>query len=260
MSTKTKTKTSQRLIAVKDITIDARVQRRPPSRRLVEDLASQMDLEAIGTLTMSERSDGSVVLLDGQRRVAALRSLEMTSHKCRCTVYHNLTLKQEAALFRRLNRTRAVSPFEDFDKGLVEGDRVCLKIEAVCKKYGWTVAQGSGSGKVSCVVALIKVVKRDDCAGRLLDRTVQVLTNAFGDQRLALNARLVEGVGRYLDEEHPKCSDQVVTELSEKLSAKFTPYQLLATCRQLRDVGGGTMAKHVADVVKKIHNGRLRRS
>lgn len=250
-------KPSVRLIQVKDLVVYQKVQRCAPSKNAVKRLADVFDLAAVGVLTVSVRRDGSLSLIDGQLRAATMTHLGMSDQKVQCNVYAGLTESQEAALFRRINKTRLVSVFDDFDKGVVEGDRMCLTIANICKSFGLYVGKTKTMGSITCVGALTKSFMIDG-NGEALQTAIKVMTTVFPNNTDALSGILVFGVSLFIAADHPN-----IDTLISKVRSKFShPTRIVTQARQLREVGAvnGTVASAVAGIMSKCYGGRKARS
>lgn len=242
-----------RLISIDQLKVYPEVQRIPPTRKLVKDIADKLDLSALGTFHVSHRANGSYSVIDGQRRMLALRLRDMGTYKVNALVYEGLTVKQEAALFRLLNKSRLVGAFDDFDKGVVAGDERDVGIAKVLSKSQWSVGRVPKPGVASCVTSLRQVWDRDN-SGALLAKTVGVLDQAFGRDPRTMASSLVAGAGRFL------CDDGIDQHvLVEKLRAKFaSPVSVITTARARMDSEGGSLSQNVAAVLDRTYNGRRR--
>lgn len=242
-----------KLLAVDELRVFPEVQRRPPIRKLVQEIADKLDVSALGTLHVSQREDGALSVIDGQRRIAALKMRGMGNHKANCLVYTGLSVKQEADLFRKLNHSRLVSAYDDFAKGVVSGDVRDVGIHKALAKIDWSVGVASSPGVVACVSALRKVWDIDQ-SGQLLGKTVSALNEAFGRDRNAMAASLVAGTGRYL------AKNGVDTALLvEKLRAKFaSPVSVITTARSRMASEGGSLSQNVAAVIARTVESRRR--
>lgn len=231
---------------------------RPLQAGWVRKLYRNMDLDALGTFTVSRRDDGRLILLDGGHRQAALFEHDMGDWSVRCEVYHGLDLPTEAGLFRRLNSRRSVSALEDFLKGVVEGDGECVVINRTCKRVGLKVARQVGPGNIVCVSALRRVY-----AGRgskvhpeELKRTLELVTGAWGHTPEAVEGQIVAGVGEFVKRYH---ADVDYDDLRKKL-AKYQggPSRLLGNGRNLKEITNRPIWKCIAEIVLNTYNKQRR--
>lgn len=242
-----------KLLVVDELRVFPEVQRRPPTRKLVKEIADKLDISALGTIHVSQRADGSLSVIDGQRRILALKMRGMGSHKANCLLYTGLTVKQEAALFRKLNHSRLVGAFDDFEKGAFHGDERDAGITRVMAKQQWTVGAVPKPGTASCVTSLRKVWDLDK-TGQLLAKTIATLSEAFGRDKHTMASSLVSGTGKFLSKNGV---DQ--SQLVEKLRAKFaSPVSVITTARSRMDSEGGSLAQNVAAVMARAYDSRRR--
>jgi hypothetical protein len=227
---------------------------RPLTDAWVRTLAREMDLDALGTFTASRREDGRLVLLNGGHRQAALFEIGMPDWPVRCEVYHDLTLAQEAGLFRRLNRNKKASAIEDFLKGVTEGDPECTVINRICKRAGLKVDRQVGPGLITCVASLRKVyngrgskVHPDE-----LKRTLEIATRAWGHTPEAVEGQIVHGFGEFIKRYSADVDDD---DLTKKLSKyKGGPSRLLSNAGGLHDMSNRPTYKCLAELVLNTYN------
>src|SRR4051794_33828172 len=91
---------------VGELTVDQRYQRALNARR-VKKIANEFDPYSVGMLIVSDRGDGTKVVLDGQTRRAALVAMGWEDQMVPCYVYVGLSVEEEARIFRTLNQDRA---------------------------------------------------------------------------------------------------------------------------------------------------------
>lgn len=240
-------------IPVSRLMTDERVQRALIPTR-VTSLAEILDLDSIGIITVSQRSPKELVIIDGQHRVAALLHHGLGDWEVKCHVYRGLSLAQEAALFRRLNNTRKVTPFDDFDKGLVEGDPDCVGIADILSKRGLRVAPYGNDGLVTCVAQLRKLYVSENgrADGVLLAQALDIAIDAWGVRYDACQKDILAGLA-IVHETYGQEIDRAA--LVNKL-AKFPggASGLLGKARMLREIRTGSVSRLVASVVVGIYN------
>jgi hypothetical protein len=247
-------KPTPKQIAVSEMVIYPEVQRDPPSKKMVEEITRAFNPSALGTMHVSQRADGTLSVMDGQRRRAALEAMGLSHYRVNCLVYTGLTVAQEAALFRLLNRQRIVSLADDYSKGVVAGDERDVGIEKTMAKLQWKVSRGTGPGLAACVKPL-RTLWDYDGNGALLNRTVTALNAAFGRDKGTMCSSLVAGMGKFLANDGSV--DQDV--LADKLKAKFSsPVTVVTLARQRQDIDGGSLASAVAKIIQSTYENRKR--
>ena len=239
-------------IAASKLRVFIEVQRDVPSAAKVREIVSKFNPNGLGVLTVSHRGDGVYSLVDGQRRVAALKVMGMELYSCECKVYEGMTLPEEAAMFRVLNATRIPGKFDDFRVGLTENDPECLAISAIAGECGFRVTKHQAVGCVTCV-AVMRKVWRSDGNGALLRKSLACAHACFGDSKRGASGNIVGGFAAYFT----ASPDAQMAKVVEKVRAKFaSPDGLVARARSRGETEGGTISKNVATIVARVYAGR----
>lgn len=235
------------------IHIDPTVQRSLIPAR-VKWLADRMDLDALGVFTVSDRGSGNYVVLDGQHRLAAIERVGMGEWEVTCHVYTGLSLDQEAALFRRLNDTRKITPWDDFSKGLVEGDDECIAINTICMQHGLEVEGYGKDGKITCVLKLRQIYasKNGRPDGELLSDVLEDSISAWGHTYPGVEKNILGGLA-IVHRTYGKEFDRAA--LVNKM-AKFPggPSGILGKAKALRDISSSSLERLVAEVMVGLYN------
>lgn len=189
-------------IDISALTIDPRVQRTLDEPRAMR-IARNLDLSAIGTFVVSARLDGTLVVLDGQHRLVALRAAGHNHYHVRCDVRKHLTLQEEARLFRLLNTSRQPTIFVDHDKAVLAGDLEAVDIDRILVKYGWKIRAGRNNSGVLRAVKVVRDIHRGMGIDRergpeALETTIATVTKAFGHGCDSVRAEILRGVGQFV--------------------------------------------------------------
>lgn len=232
---------------VGDLSVDPKVQRGLKKSR-VDAMAADFHPEALGVLTTSVRTDGLIVLVDGQHRY---RAAEAADYKgiLKTNEYRGLNVQQEAALFRLLNKTEKVNPIDQFLVACIEGDPAAVRIARYLRENGWSVAPTARKGHISAIRSLERVFQiSPDAAGR----TVAVLTAAYGREPEAVQGSMLEGLGRFL----AKYGDEVdLNDLAKRLAGSPGGVNaLLGHARGLKISQTGNLSSQVARCILDIYN------
>lgn len=184
-----------RWVPLDQIRVSATAQRDLNEAR-VDHILSNLDLEQIGVLTVSER-DGAFYCIDGQHRHAALTAFfaDEPDIKVQCWVYFGLAQEQEAERFLKLNDTLTVSAFAKFRVGVTAGRVEECDIDRIVRANGCVVSQDKIPGAIGAVGALRTIYSRTGAAN--LGRTIRVVHGAYGDSGLEHSVLL--GVAYALD-------------------------------------------------------------
>jgi hypothetical protein len=164
--------------------IDEHYQRARAERK-VDRLRAYFNPNACQPLAVSRRSDGSLFLVDGQHRAAALQDLGQETWMA--LVYSNLTRREEAAMWSELN-TRQAKPkaTERFKAKLSEGNPEALAIKSIVEKAGFNVhTKGGGrrtpaaKSEIFAIEALERIYRRNKTIG--LEHTLTTIGETWPD-------------------------------------------------------------------------------
>jgi hypothetical protein len=243
-------------VPVADINVDETVQRGLIPARL-KKLAEELDLDALGVVTVSQRDNGEYVVIDGQHRLAALKEHEMGEWDLTCNVYRHLTLAQEAALFRRLNDTRKITSYDDYSKGLVEGDPEIVAINGIVQRHGLKVRNYGHDGTVTCVTKIRQLYQSKDGlpAGQNLDEALEVSLGAWGQKAAAVEKSLLGGIALVL-RKHPDIDKRSLTEGLAKFGGGAAG--VLGKARLFKEVKAASIEKLCGEVIVENYNKRRR--
>jgi hypothetical protein len=160
----------------------------------VDHLASNFDVEQIGTLTVNKRGE-SYFIIDGQHRVEAMRQMGWGDQQVQCWVYEGLTEEEEAARFLILNDTLTVTAVPKFKVAVTAGRPREVAISDIVHQVGYSVSQARMENTIRCVGALVRVYDRS--GGKVLLQTLTIIRDSFGTA--GMGARLVDGIALLCD-------------------------------------------------------------
>lgn len=185
------TVTKPKLVGVRpaDVTTDERAQRALDAKR-VRDIAARLSHEALGIPAVSRRADGSQVWIDGQTRGNALIAAGQGNRVITCQVYEGLTVAEEAALFRQLNDSKAITSADQYRIAVTEGDKIACESEKVLRLAGWSMHPG----RVNTMKALNTLYvcwERDEMATK---RALTTLAMAWGPTTISGNMVFLRGM------------------------------------------------------------------
>ena len=240
-------KSTKRELPISKLIVDAKLQRGLDWPR-VNRMAAEFDQDALGTLVVSDRSNGFFHIVDGQHRTEATRIALGEDAVVDCRVFHGLTREDEARLFRLYNNTSKLQALTKFLVRLEEQEVVAVQINAILKKYGWKVAPGSGEGNFAAVSAIEKVWNRDQLA---VERSIATVTRAWGHNYEAVHHGIIEGIGMV----YARFGDQIDQKnLIEKLSTiENGPGGFLGSARGLKQFNRN-VPNAVAELVVETYN------
>lgn len=255
-----KTRKYHKAIPLDHLVIDPKVQRHEGvDQRRVNKMAATFDPNALGTLIVSERKDGSLVCLDGAHRRAAGQQAGYTE-PVDCTVFAGLTVPDEAALFLLYNSKKDPSAVSRFKARVVAGDDVACDINDIIDRHGWKIGLASDIGQIAAVERLESVYRNgaktvaEGAHPELVDRTLEILTEAWEYDHQSVDGTMLAAVGQILGRFDTAVDSKI---LIGKLQ-KTRPGVLIGRARALRDAQGGTVAAALAKVITSEYNNRRR--
>lgn len=245
-------------LPVAKLTVDPTVQRGVDKQR-VDRIAADYRVDALGTVVVSHRADGTFHIIDGQHRVQATIAAGYGDRTLTCLVYDGLTLADEAAMFRRLNNARAVMPVDRFRVRVVEGDPVAVALNHTLNRHGWEVQQSKAAGAFAAVIALEAIYKGKlngpGDTGQVCDTLISVITEAWGHDAAGVRSEVIGGIGAVLLRHNSQVDlPKLVSALAQFRSG---PRGLIGQAKGLRDYRGGKLSDAFAEVVvEQINKGR----
>lgn len=249
---------SIKFIPLREMFVDYTYQR--PLRPLqVDRLKRDLDLGAIGVLCLSDRGNGTYAILDGQHRQQALMESGFEQEGMDCEVFKGLTIDEEARIFRERNTRQVVQVIELFKARVAEKQPKALAMLAILSKYGWVPSTNavtridSAVGHLKAINTFEKVYDLDPLADpNPAERTLYVLTKAWGHASYGVTATLFEGVGMFLK----RHGDAVnLDDLAERLAkTENGPAGVIGSARTLKAMHGSSTANAIAEVVTGAYN------
>jgi len=230
-------------------------------RNEVRSIVKHFDEDAVGTLTVGERADGSLWLVDGLQRYTALMELKIAAWKC--AIFQSKGQAHEAKIFKitNLGRTK-VSAGSIFRAALVEGEQDCIDINSLVESCGLRLdldGVGAHWPNVKAIKAVQRVYSR--YGAETLRRSLDVITSSWPENEDGLRGDTIEGIATFLAKAIPAddCSHGVRDEVLVKQLRKRNPMDILIFANSAKKIVSSSM-KHrlVADVIADTYNHRLR--
>lgn len=220
------------IINVNDVTIDARVQQQYRPAKVTRMVKDGFDPSLAGTITISRRSTGALIVLDGQHRVKA--AIEVGVTLLPAIVHEGLTLAEEASFFLGLNAKSNPTSVAKFLVSVISGDEEDTKIKNMIEDHGWRIREGSTrDGRTFKAVTRAKDIyglrtkyfsDSDVFGDALLDETVSAITEAWGTKDTqAVTANNLGGIALFLkkywgDVDHDRLVKQLATISPDRFS------------------------------------------
>jgi len=248
-------------ISAKDVGVDRRVQQ-PLDVKRAEKMAKNFRPEALGSVTISQRENGTMVAMDGQHRIEAAK-IHKYAGKVPALIYHGLTLEQEGEMFLLLNSSKIPTPVTKFKVGVVTGDPDMTDINNQLEKHGWMVDSYAANGRITAAAALIsiyngrKVGSKRGQRGDLVSLTIGVITAAWGHEHDGVRAQILLGVAAVLARYENVPGGIDLKRLVEKIS-NVPARTLLSHGISAKNFVGGTDYAGVARWIVNEYNKNLR--
>ena len=129
---------------------------------------------------ISERADGSKMILDGGGRAWGMREIHRFSdtYPVPCQVFRGLTVSEELEMWHELNFNRAnTTSLEGFLGRMRAKQEPEVTIEKIARSFGMTVGKQGRAGTIRCAVTLLAAQE----AG-VLEMALNITTAAYGAQ------------------------------------------------------------------------------
>lgn len=225
------------------------VAQRELNRARVDYLTANLDLEQIGSPTVSHR-DGHYYIIDGQHRIEALRDFGLGDEKIECWCYEGLTEQEEASKFDQLNDVLAVHAFDKYRTRVTAGREVETAIEHVVRTEGLVVSRESVPGAIRAVGTLRRVFTRAD--GQVLGRALRIIRDAYGDA--GFDAPVIDGIGYLCQRYNGQIDDTDAVRLLGAVNGGVNG--LLGKAEIIRRATGNTKGHCVAAAAVDILNAK----
>lgn len=233
-----------------EVTVDRTVQRVLDQNR-VTSIAGNLRLDSIGVPTVSRRNTSATIVLDGQHRLEALRVAGYGDRPMDMTVFTDLSIEEEAELFRLLNNTKQLTALVKFRLALVERDPETININDIVERNGYSTVGGTQNSCVA-VSTLRAIYHRDQ--GDTLHRTLAVCQRAWGPHKHATHQTILQALAAMLFRYGSTVS---LERLADKLRTDrdaSSPTDLLGTIRSLADANGTTTTSAGGGKLVTIYN------
>lgn len=230
------------------------VYQRPIDHPRVVRLARNFDLDALGTIEVSRRKDGSFWIIDGQHRVSALIELGFGDDRVPCLIHSGLTIEEEAKIYRLRNTAVRPNSYAMFRAELAEQGPEAVDIDRIVRRCGLNIQMGGGRGNVMAVSALRKCYRH---AGALtLERTLRIILAAWGADSTNFQADLLVGLAIV----QKRYGDDLDRERLVKVLADTTSQAIVAKGRAMKLNQGSLGLTTIPELVVALYNKNLRKA
>lgn len=249
-----------RFLPLNQLRVHPQVQRTLDEGR-AKRMAAAFDPDLFGEATVV-RHNGVWYVIDGQHRTFAARIALGEQQSVPCAVYpaEDMTVARAARIFVGINGglRKAVRPIDLFRQNVRAGEPAALGVKGIVAKHGLAVEEQRKPGQVQAVAALLAIY-RNGAGAVLLDRTVRVLKDAWGEQPDAYHAAMLRGLATVLERYGSEIEDRA---LAHKLAGDGAAIEHVGMARTMaRGLGCSVdraMAQHIIGIYNKgRRSGRL---
>lgn len=167
-----------RRLLVKEIAVDT--YQRALSSTHISKIVRDFDERLLGLPVVSIRDNGSVYVIDGQHRIAALEKLGIAQVDCQ--VLRETTTQAEAEMFVKVNTTKkGLNGVDKFFALLEANNPSAISCRALFERHGWELVRGSTT----------RVQNRGELAMRPNAATLAIFNESPAELEIALKV-LVE--------------------------------------------------------------------
>lgn len=245
-------------LPLRELFIDPNVQR-ALNENWVKKLVKNFDPDKFGIIVVSERGPGKYVVIEGQHRIAAVRSLFNDENQLvECKVHRGLKTHEEAALFLAETDKLGMNSMVKFKQKVRAMDPEAVAINQIATQEGYVIDTYYSCGHLSCVSALLAIYRGFGPADSgikneaLLRQTLIVLREAWPEEVVAMNAYIVSGVALLIASRGKVLDYQ---DLIQKMRmSKGGAAALMGRARGLAAIVGGRLNHAVADVLVDLYN------
>lgn len=189
---------SFRKIRAGNLLVDRRYQR-PVSQAMVNRIAKAFDPNLFGVITVSERDNGDMFILDGQHRVAAVIKIGGENTLLPCEVLTGKSYQDEAEIFHKRNADKKAMTAQDKFRGKLESgiDRAPEIFEIVVAN-GFMINLDDSElkgGKIPGVGSLIHV--DTNYRGGHLNDVLELVRDTWGND-IGPRGSMISGLAMFL--------------------------------------------------------------
>jgi hypothetical protein len=220
------------------------------------EYADNFDLEALGYPVVSHRND-LYFIVDGQHRVKALRLIGWEDQQIECECFEGLTEEEEAELFLKRNKRRAVRAFENFMVAVKAGREAECDVNRIVLSQGLKVSEDRMDGCIQAVTALMYTYTHYGAA--TLAKTLRIARDAYAKDPEAFRGVVLQGLGVVCGQYDGKLDEQVAVRQLTKVPGG--PLGLVGRAQIIKRQWGKAMYACVAaQIVEFINQGQPTRS
>jgi hypothetical protein len=220
------------------------------------EYADNFDLEALGYPVVNHR-DGLFYITDGQHRVMALRLIGWEDQQIECECFEDLTEEEEAELFLKRNKRRAVRAFENFLVAVKAGREAECDVNRIVLAQGLKVSEDRTDGSIQAVTALMHTYTHYGAS--VLAKTLRIARDAYAKDPEGFRGVVLQGLGMVCGQYDGKLDEALATRQLAKVPGG--PLGLVGRAQIIKRTAGKAMYACVAaQIVEFVNQGQPTRS
>lgn len=246
---------STKWIPVKNLSVVWATAQREFNERHSKKIADSFDPDLFDDLVVTlPNGDGIYHVVDGQHRMAAVRSLWGEDEQVPCRIVDAKDPARAAAIFDKINTGRRMpSGIEKFRVRVTAGSETETAINKIVTNLGCRIEAGSDPNVIRAVSALLNV--HNSFGLEVLKETLVSIRTTWRDDKGALEGPIIEGFGSLIGAHRGHLDWK---RLREKTGNTFTPGRLLGQAKGDKESLGGRISDGVRRVLIRNYDQGIR--
>lgn len=242
-------------IPIKNLSVVWATAQREFNERHAKKIADSFDPDLFDDLVVTlPNGDGIYHVVDGQHRMAAIRSIYGEEENVPCRVVSAKDPARAAVIFDKINTGRRLpSGIEKFRVRVTAGAETEVAINKVVSWLGCRIEADSGPNSIRATAALINVFNTFGL--EVLKEALSTIRTTWRDDKGALEGPIIEGFGSLIGEHRGHLDWK---RLRDKTALTYTPGRLLGQAKADKETLGGRISDGVRRVLIRNYNQGLR--
>jgi hypothetical protein len=219
--------------------------------RKVKHIAEGFDPDALGAIIVTKAAeDGTYHCIDGQHRIAAVRTVLGRDQSVPCIVVDAADPKSAAKLWLIINGDRTKpTAIERFHRGVTAGNKPETEISNLVKSLGWSVSAATSDGTIRAVGACLSVYRR--YGYNMIRDVLIIIKKVWGHDANAVDAIIIQGMALFLSV-HADAIDK--DRLVAQLQKKQTPLRLTGSAHSAKEIRRRGLPDSAAYCITNCYN------
>jgi len=246
---------STKWIPIKNLSVVWATAQREFNEHHAKKIAAAFDPDLFDDLVVTlPNGDGIYHVVDGQHRMAAIRSLYGEEEKVPCRVVDAKDPARAALIFDKINTGRRLpTGIEKFRVRVTAGSETEVAINKIVTWIGCRIESSENPNAIRAVSALINVY--NSFGLEVLKETLISIRGIWKDDKGSLEGPIIEGFGSMIGEHRGHLDWK---RLREKTALAYTPGRLLGQAKADKEALGGRIADGVKRVLIRNYNQGIR--